>query len=148
MLAQGRGWCAVSKKPKLIQIIRKGDPLVRINPAFSSPTLEVYFENGKDLFGTLKQISVQPTTELTRCASRNGGNSQVPKDLLGTLKQILGKLRAELSRCASRSGTVLQNRHRILQRLVALLYKEKKSMQFDNQYFNETVKQRLSVTFD
>ena len=92
MLAQGRGWCAVSKKPKLIQIIRKGDALVRINPAFSSLTLEVYLENGKDLFGTLKQISVQPTTELTRCASRNGGNSQVPKDLLGTLKQILGKL--------------------------------------------------------
>ena len=63
MLAQGRGWWAVSKKPKLIQIIRKGDALVRINPAFSSLTLEVYLENGKDLFGTLKQISVQPRTE-------------------------------------------------------------------------------------
>ena len=44
----------MSKKPKLIQIIRKGDALVRIDPAFSSLTLEVYLENGKDLFGTLK----------------------------------------------------------------------------------------------
>ena len=41
----------MSKKPKLIQIIRKGDALVRINPAFSSLTfwdLEVDLGLAKD----------------------------------------------------------------------------------------------------
>ena len=42
----------------LWKIIRKADALARLNPAFSSLTLQVYLENGRDPLETLKQISL------------------------------------------------------------------------------------------